>query len=153
MTIILDAHLLLLLIVGTASRTYISMHRRLQDYNDSDFTLLTNLLSAASKILVTPNILTETSNLAGYIGDPARTHIYQTFRALVGADETEEQYAESKLAVTRREFTRIGLTDSTMLHIATASCVLLTADLDLYLAALNDGLKAENFNHHRFGGA
>jgi hypothetical protein len=149
MVIILDAHLLLLLIVGMTSRTYIGMHRRLQDYADDDFTLLTRLLSLASKIVVTPNILTETSNLAGYIAEPARTRIYETFRALVASDCTEEQYAQSKLTVTASEFTRIGLTDVGMMHIATPSHTLLTADLDLYLAALKRGLKAENFNHHR----
>jgi hypothetical protein len=53
--IILDAHLLLLLIVGTASRDYIAMHRRLRAYTDSDFTLLTGMLTAAAKIVVTPN--------------------------------------------------------------------------------------------------
>jgi hypothetical protein len=136
MVIILDAHLLLLLIVGTTSRDYIGMHRRLKDYTDDDFILLTRMLSLASKIVVTPNILTETSNLAGYILEPARTRIYETFRAVVADDGTEEQYAQSKLTVTGSEFTRIGLTDVGMMHIATPSHMLLTADLDLYLAAL-----------------
>jgi hypothetical protein len=114
------------------------MHKRLREYTDADFALLMDMLSGASKIIVTPNILTETSNLAGYIAEPARTHIYETFRVLIAADETEEQYAESKLAVTRSEFTRIGLADSAMLHIATAtsSHTLLTADLALRLMTL-----------------
>lgn len=147
--IILDAHLLLLLIVGTASRHYITTHRRLRAYTDADFTLLTQILTTASKIVVTPNTLTETSNLAGYIAEPARTHIYQTFRAIVAADETEERYAESKVAVTRAEFERIGLTDSCLLHIGTVPHMLLTADLQLYLAALSQGLRVQNFNYLR----
>ena len=109
-TIILDAHLLLLLIVGTTSRDYIAAHRRLRAYTAADFTLLTRLLTAAAKIVVTPNTLTETSNLVAYIAEPARTRIYQTFRAIVAADGTEERYAESKVAVNRKEFERIGLT-------------------------------------------
>ena len=149
MMIILDAHLLLLLIVGTASRDYITTHRRLKAYTDADFTLLTSMLTTASKIVVTPNTLTEASNLAGYIAEPARTRIYQTFRALVAAEGTEERYAESKVAVTRTEFERIGLTDSCLLHIGTAPHVLLTADLELYLAALNQGLQVQNFNYLR----
>ena len=149
MTIILDAHLLLLLIVGTTSRDYITAHRRLREYTDADFLLLTQMLTAASKIVVTPNTLTEASNLAGYIAEPARTRIYQTFRAIVAADGTEERYTESKVAVTRTEFERIGLTDSCLLQIATAPHMLLTSDLQLYLAALNQGLQVENFNHLR----
>lgn len=141
MMIILDAHLLLLLIVGTASRDYITTHRRLKAYTDADFMLLTQILTTASKIIVTPNNVTETSNLAGYIAEPARTRIYQTFRALVAADGTEERYAESKVAVTRAEFARIGLTDSCLLHIGTPPHMLLTADLDLYLAAASQGVQ------------
>jgi hypothetical protein len=149
MIIILDAQLLLLLLVGLTSRDYIAVHKRLQAYTDADFTLLTQLLAAASKLVVTPNTLTETSNLAGYIAEPARTRIYQTFRALVGSDGIEEWYAESKVAVTRNEFYRLGLTDSCLLDIATTPHMLLTADLPLYLAALNLGLDVENFNHIR----
>lgn len=150
MTVVLDAHLLLLLTVGAASRDYIAKHRRLKDYTDADFTLLTRMLSSASKIIVTPNTLTETSNLAGYISEPARTHVYRFLRVLVEADTTEERYVERKLAVARGEFARIGLTDSALLHIATTPHVLLTADLELYLAALGQGMHAVNFNHHRF---
>jgi hypothetical protein len=149
MIIILDAQLLLLLLVGMTSRDYIAVHRRLKAYTDADFTLLTQLLDAASKLVVTPNTLTETSNLAGYIAEPARTRIYQAFRAVVAADGTEERYAESKVAVNRMEFERIGLTDSCLLHIANAPHMLLTADLNLYLAASAQGLQVQNFNYLR----
>ena len=148
-TIILDAHLLLLLIVGTTSRDYIAAHRRLRAYTAADFTLLTGLLTAAVKIVVTPNTLTETSNLVAYIAEPARTRIYQTFRAIVAADGTEERYAESKIAVNRKEFERIGLTDSCLLQIATVPHLILTADLELYLAASDQGLQVQNFNYLR----
>jgi hypothetical protein len=148
-TIILDTPLLLLLVVGTASRDYISKHRRLKAYTDADFILLTRILSRATKVIVTPNTLRETSNLAGYIAEPARTHIYELLRALAEAAETEEQYIESKVATARTEFVRLGLTDSALLQLATTSHTLLTVDLDLYLAALKQGLNAENFTYHR----
>ena len=142
MIIVLDANLLLLLIVGMAGRDYISIHRRLRAYTAADFILLTQLLAAAPKIIVTPNTLTETSNLAGQIGEPARSRIYQMFRALVAGDGVEEVYSASKLAVARTEFERLGLTDSCLLNVTTATYLLLTVDLDLYLAAQRRGLKA-----------
>jgi len=147
--IILDACLLLLLVVGTASLDYIAKHRRLRAYTATDFILLGQMLSRATKVIVTPNTLTETSNLAGYIAEPARTHIYEVLRALVEAAETEEQYVVSKVAAAHTEFVRLGLTDSALLQLATESHTLLTVDLDLYLAALKQGLKAENFTYHR----
>jgi hypothetical protein len=148
MTIILDANLLLLLAVGIASRSYIGTHRRLQAYAPEDFILLQNLLSQASKILVTPNILTEASNLAGYIAEPARGRVYHALRTLVN-EAVEERYVESKEAVARDEFVRIGLTDCAILQMPKSTCVVLTSDLDLYLAALRAGFQAENFNHLR----
>lgn len=148
MNIVLDSNLLLLLVVGLASRDYIAGHRRLQAYSIEDFRLLQNILSTADKIVVTPNILTETSNLVGYISEPARTRIYILLKALV-EEAIEEQYVESKLVVARDEFPRIVLTDAAILEMATASHTLLTVDRDLYLSALKQGLKAENFNHLR----
>jgi hypothetical protein len=145
----LDSHLLLLLVVGSISPDLILKHRRLQNYRIEDFRLLREMLSDTSKLLVTPNTLTETSNLAGYIGEPARSRIYRGLALLVDATETEEQYVPSRRVVAAREFMRVGLTDAVLLDIATEQHTLLTADLDLYLAATNRGLKAENFNHRR----
>jgi len=125
------------------------MHKKLKSYTEEDFVLLCNLLSAATEVVVTPNTLTETSNLAAYISDPALTHIFEVLQLLIKSPATTECLVESELAAARPEFIRLGLTDSALLHIAGDSHLLLTADVGLYLAALKDGKKAENFNHHR----
>jgi len=145
--IILDTNLLLLLIVGTADRAYIGKHRRLQGYSDADFTILVTLISSSPKIVVTPNTLTETSNLLRYIAEPARTHLCEFFRIMITA--AGESYIESSRAAGREEFPRLGLADAVLLELADRSHTLLTADLDLYLAALARGFSAENFNHYR----
>jgi hypothetical protein len=147
--IILDSNLLLLLVVGFTSRDYIKIHKRLNSYIDDDFILLTKILNSATGIIVTPNTLTETSNLVGYVSDPARSNIYRVFQALVEAPGNEERFIESKIVMARTEFVRLGLTDAALLQMATEAHTLLTADVDLYLAALKQGLKAENFNHLR----
>jgi hypothetical protein len=148
--IILDSNLLLLLlIVGSTDRTLITRHKRLRSYIHQDFDLLIRILTAAQNIIVTPNTLTETSNLAGYIDDPARSAIYNVFRALLDDPIHIERAIESKSAVYRPEFTRLGLTDSVLLQLGAESHTLLTADVDLYLAACAQGFKAENFNHYR----
>ncbi len=54
---------------------------------------------------------------------------------------------ESRIACKAREFLRLGLTDSVLLEISDNSRTILTADLDLYLSALDKGLKAVNFRH------
>ena len=68
---------------------------------------------------------------------------------LISSDETKECLVESAAAAARPEFVRLGLTDSALLHITGESHTLLTADVSLYLAALNGGKNAENFNHLR----
>jgi hypothetical protein len=145
--VMLDANLLVLLIVGSADRSYIARHKRLRAYTEDDFDLLQDLIAPMSTVIVTPNILTEAANLASQIGEPARTEIAAKFQTLV--DIVEEHYIESKCAVEQAEFPLSWLTDSGILHDMTGGSVLLTADLDLYLAALRRGLTAENFNYLR----
>jgi hypothetical protein len=146
-SIILDSNLLLLLIVGLTSPAYITKHRRLREYEEVDFELLKGFVDSATRIVVTPHTLAETSNLIGYIGQPAREHIYLQLRLLLGV--ADERYIESSSAAQRTEFPRLGLADAVQLDLATESHTLLTVDLDLYLAACRRGMKAENFNYHR----
>lgn len=149
MRVILDTNLLVLLVVGAASEDYIHIHKKLDSYTIDDYRLLLKILSGASDVVVTPNTLSETSNLVGYIGEPARSKIYAVFRKFVGSPETKEVYVKSDVAASRVEFVRLGLADSAMLEISNATDSLPTADLDLYLSAPARGAKAENFNHYR----
>ena len=144
--IVLDANLLLLLVVGLTSRAYISKHKRLQGYEELDFDLLICLIGSAD-VIVTPNTLTETSNLVGQIREPARKQIYQRIRQML--TRLEERYIQSARAAEYKEFPRLGLADAAQLDVTGESHTLLTSDLDLYLAATARGLKAANFNHYR----
>lgn len=53
--------------------------------------------------------------------------------------------------VQRPEYTRLGLTDSGALELLDKESLLISADLDLYLASEAAGLPAINFNHLRDG--
>ena len=145
--VLLDANLLLLLIVGTADRTYITKHKRLQSFRETDFDLLRQLIAPMSVIVVTPNILTETSNFAKQIAEPARTHIAMAFRAFL--DILDERHVNSKEAAAQPEFSRLWLTDAGILNEMDGTQVRLTADHELYAAALSRGMIAENFNYLR----
>lgn len=146
-TLILDTNLMILLIVGMTSRAYINRHKRLRAYIESDFDVLTSFVVSAAQIVVTPNTLTETSNLLRQIDEPARTQIYEQFRQIVRT--TEEHYLESKRAAERKDFIWLGLTDAALLSAASEDNELLTADSRLHAAAARQGLKVINFHHHR----
>src|SRR5271170_2090463 len=90
--LIVDSELLTLFIVGTTSRHYISRHKKLKSYIEEDYDLLLGIVSTAAEVVVTPHALAETSNLLGYIQDPARTKIFETMRALTPG------FSESQIA-------------------------------------------------------
>lgn len=114
---------------------------------EEDFSLLQALLKGASAVVLTPNTLTETSNLATKINEPAKSQILLTLAVI--SHDFAEIYHPSRDASEGAEFTRLGLTDSVLLDIGRPDTVLLTTDNGLYLAALERGQQAINFNHHR----
>jgi hypothetical protein len=146
-TIAVDSELLVLLIVGTASRSYISKHKRLGAYSAADFDLLIELLSEYSDVIVMPNKLTEASNLLGQVSEPIRTRIFETFRAFIGVS-TEESLG-SKAVSGHDQFVRLGLTDAALMTATREQHVLLTADFDLYWASARAEQAVINFNHYR----
>jgi len=146
-TLLIDSELLVLLIVGSASRAYISKHRRLRAYTEADFDLLQELISRYSDLVVTPNTLTEASNLLAYVGEPIKSRIFNVFGKFIGV--VGERYLQSKELVEQEAFIRLGLTDAAFLAVGESGCVLVTSDLRLYLAASAKGQEAHNFNHLR----
>ena len=149
-SIMIDSNLLLLAIVGRASRSYVGRHKRVKEFSLADYDRLSGILTRATRIIVTPNVLTEVSNLAYHIEEPARTKIAQQLQHFIQAvTVVDERFVKSADAVERGEFQRLGLTDSTLLALGREPATLLTADLHLYLAATSAGYQAENFNHLR----
>lgn len=138
----IDTNLLILLIVGTTSRYYIARHKRCAMFELEDFDFLIRLLITAD-VISTPNTLTEASNLLRQIDEPARSEIGLVFQAYIRG--ARECYVESSNAIKRKEFIRLGLTDAALLQLE--DVVILTADLDLYLAACRDKRPAVNFFH------
>ncbi|MBX7277153.1 hypothetical protein K2E96_16440 [Pseudomonas sp. ERGC3:05] len=144
--IIIDTNLLVLLMVGLYDPGYICFHRKLTDYSKQDFEALAILIEGA-EIVVTSNVLTEASNLLWYTADPHK----QAIRAVLGEfiNGATEHRPESTSVVLSPSFMGLGLTDAGILELPKDSGVILTVDLDLHLAALDRGLKSENFTHYR----
>lgn len=143
-----DANLLVLLVVGSTGRDLIGKHRRLRDYRAEDYDILLDLISGVEKVFVTPNTLTEVSNLLAQHRDPEKTRFFDTLRFII--QESEEVVIASAVASNNPTFGRLGLTDAALMEAISETTPLLTVDLDLYLAALNEGQEtAVNFNHLR----
>ena len=133
----IDTNLLLLYVVGREDRTIIAKHRRLDNYSTEDYSLLLQMLREANQVFVTPNTLTETSNLLGQHGEPERSRLFHRLRSII--QESREIVVASAVASGNREFERLGLTDAALLEVATSDTPLVTVDFQLYLAGLAKG--------------
>ena len=132
--------------MGSVGRDFIAKHRRLQTFTVEDFDSLINLLHPVEKVFVTPNTLTETSNLLAQHRDPERSHFFDRLKFII--QESKEIVVASTVASRNNAFKRLGLTDAALLEVATAETPLVTVDLDLYLEALAKGQDtAVNFTH------
>ena len=145
---ILDANLLVLLVVGSENRDLIPRHRRLQHYSAEDYDILLELLEDADQLFVTPNTLTEASNLIRQRGEPERSLLMGRLQFLING--SREIVVASVEASSHEKFEQLGLTDAALLEVASSETPLLTVDFDLYLAALESGEeRAVNFTHYR----
>ena len=144
----LDANLFVLLVVGSVGRDLIEKHRRLRAYSAEDYEILIDLLDRVERVLVTPNTLTETSNLLAQHREPERSLFFDRLRFII--HESEEIVVASAVASSNSAFNRLGLTDAALLEVVTPETPLVTVDLDLYLAANASGQEAAlNFTHLR----
>lgn len=145
--IILDTNLSILLLVGLTNPSYIAKHKRLNEYDITDFNIIYDLLSHKTEVIFCPNILTETSNMLRQIFNPIKNELSVKFASLIR--NATEIFVNSNIVVDHDEYIRLGLTDSAILCLADTDCTILTDDLDLYLAAASFGLKAINYSHIR----
>jgi hypothetical protein len=146
-TIILDTNLLLLLMVGATRRGFIQDHKRLSNYLPEDYDRLVDLIGD-EPLVVTPHILTETSNLLpNGVHEPLRPQLRLTLKRFVTTNQ--ETHIPARIVIERGEFTKLGLTDCAVLEYPDREAVLLTDDLELHERALATGRKSINFNHVR----
>ncbi|WP_407519999.1 PIN domain-containing protein [Methylobacterium oryzisoli] len=145
--IILDTQLMVLLVVGMTSIHIIPKHKNLTAFTIDDFELLSLLIGAEAELILLPNTVSEAANLLRQHKNPERTRIMQVFAELI--NQHEERYFESALVVKMKNYLRLGITDAAILKCCDGQCEILTADVELYVAAANEGMRVVNFNHKR----
>ncbi len=139
----IDTNLLILLLVGSVDRTLVEKHKRTRSFVPEDYDYLTGLVDSLDRVFVTPNTLTETSNLLKRSQD---NRLMQQLHFFI--HHTEEVYVTSQEAATNRQFNQLGLTDAALLEAISEERPLITVDFDLYGAALGRGQNfAYNFTH------
>jgi hypothetical protein len=145
--IIIDTNLLVLLIVGLTDRSLINKHKRTRTFEPEDFDLLIKILASYEKMLVTPHILTEASNLVSQIGEPVKKTVLLTLSNLIS--DHQEVFEPSSEIVKHEQFLRLGITDCAILRLIKKDIPFVTVDWDLFQIASKDNKMATNFNYLR----
>jgi hypothetical protein len=149
--VVVDSNLLLLLFVGEYDRDLVTSHRRTRAFSVDDYDLLRMILDEFVGVYATPNILTEVSNLAGYGAEEIRERLFDSFRLQIKG--LSERYVMSAAIARDPRFSRYGLTDIAICHLAQErNLLVMTDDLPLVGCLRKCGVDAVNFNHIRIAG-
>jgi predicted nucleic acid-binding protein len=130
--VLLDSNLLLLWIVGLADPKFIESNKRLKAYSAGDFELLTEQISGATELVVTPYNLAEVSNLLDLKPSRDKQPLADQFKRVVCSNRTVEIHQNTSEVTQSSHFQRLGLTDCAIAALD-PDIVVYTADLDLYL--------------------
>jgi hypothetical protein len=144
--VLVDTNLLVLLLVGLVNKNRILDFKRTQNFTIEDFHTLSRLVDWFGKLVTTPHVLSQVSDLTDLSGKDLAM-----IRGLFGSrvEQMEESYEPSNLLVTHDLFSRLGLTDAAIATVCSKGTLVLTADLNLHIALQHSGADALNFNHVR----
>lgn len=138
----------MLLMIGSYDRERVRTFRRTSAFSPADFDLLRKTLAQYRGVVTTPPILTEVSNL---MGDAFHAQIAPTIVGI--CTDFHEHAPRMEQVFAQRNFNRLGFADASVLTAAGEDVVVLTDDVQLYLAVLDTGHDALNFAHLRQHGA
>ena len=143
--LVIDANLLPLLVVGMTNPSRVERFSRTQMYSLADFGLVAGFASQFQKVITTPHVLTEVSNLAN-LKEPELGKLRSRLRMIVEQGDEIRETASNLMQ--SRVYTSLGLGDAAVANAANQR-LLLTDDLDLYCTVRAQGGDAVNFNHIR----
>ncbi|MEZ6063183.1 MAG: PIN domain-containing protein [Planctomycetaceae bacterium] len=145
--VMLDSSVLILLVVGCYNPERIESFKRTNAFEKQDFVLLTRLLSKFERLVTTPHILTEVSNLCGNFHQQEKHPVFSQLVEVIS--RSSEESLASKDICNSPPFTRFGLTDSGIAVCAKDRFLVITADLPLFVLLGSLEVDAINFNHLR----
>ncbi len=146
--VLIDANILILLAIGTFTESLIESHKRTRQYTIEDFRWLQNFVSNFQKVIVTPHILAEVSNLSiPSKSDQPRSHVPTVLAVL---RETRELYVEKDCILAEEYVARLGVTDAGIIKLAREQDYLvLTDDRPLTICLQQTGCDVVNLNDVR----
>lgn len=146
--ILIDTNLLLLYCVGLHDKALIKQFKRTIKYEVEDFEILLRVIKFFAKVVTTPNISTEVSNLASQLPENVKRPLASTVVTVINV--LEEFYLPSKAIAATKHFAPFGLTDSGIIELVKNQFLVLTDDLRLANYMLRLKIDVINFTNLRF---
>ncbi|WP_180189943.1 hypothetical protein [Acinetobacter sp. YH01018] len=144
--VLLDTNLLILLVVGLVDTKLISTHKKLRIYSEDDFKLLVGILDTSSKLVATPHILAETSNLAIHgMYNELEAKTFLVLKGITSSDKFEEVHELIKTITNHDGYLKFGVSDIGLLEALSNGYVLLTDDWKLSGYAEQKGYDVLNY--------
>ncbi len=112
-----------------------------------DFYTLSRFFNLFRKLVTTPNILTEVSNLAGQLPENLKPSFYPLFGQHLSL--LEEHYIASAKISSAVQLAKLGLTDCGIFDLSRDQYLVLTDDFRLAGLLDSQGIDVINFNHIR----
>lgn len=144
--ILIDTNLLLLLLVGGTPS--IKNFKRTSTYTASDYELLVRLIDQFEKIIATPHILAEVSNLTNGLYGSQLNDFYETLKSSLTSIILEIHKPAIEIA-DNFSLSPYGLADVGIMAVAKNNYLVLTDDLRVASFALQNSVDVINFNHVR----
>lgn len=145
--VLVDTNLLLLYLVGAYDPYRIQRFSRTEQFDPDDFLVLDNFLQQFGRVVTTPHILTETSNLLGQLSGQVKAGCFLLLRESIS--RMREHSASAAAVAANPGFLQFGITDAAIAEAAPNAYMVLTDDLPLYGYLSNRGVDVLNFNNIR----
>lgn len=144
---LIDSNLLLLYFVGKYDANRIQHFKRTKVFTREDFHLLEAMFRFFKRIVTTPNILTEVSNLSWKLAKETKSDYSARFAEQVSL--LQEDYCASTKACGHPFFSKSGLTDAAIMELSAGKYVVITDDFPLSKFLEKMDIPVLNFNHLR----
>jgi hypothetical protein len=145
--LLIDTNLLLLYFVGKNDPERIPRFKRTMAFTIPEFWLLEHFFDVFDKVITTPNVLTEVSNLLGGLPENLHSSFFSDFGTRIPS--LEEHYTSSTSISSSTHFNQFGLTDCGIVELVKDNYLVLTDDLPLAGYLENRNIDVINFNHLR----
>jgi len=146
--LLIDTNVLIMYIVGLFDRNYIPQFKRTRQYTPDDFLIVQQLARTFHRLITTPHILAELSNLSVSVREPHAAVYFRRLTELLNA--AKEHYTNKDILLRDARLARLGFTDLSIVEAAKdAGYLVLTDDLDAANAIRAERCNVINLNELR----